>query len=314
MYLTAQILTKNNEKTLRTTIESISPIVSQIVIGDLGSTDNTKNICKQLGVVWENCQGMNRSRARNFLFDTHKSQFHFAIEPWEFLSSGHDRLRKLKCNTMVNIFSNGSLSKDVRIWNTGKYHNPIFERLDEDGLDSNLVLYSAGGVRFEDAMTLLETWKDDNPTSARPYYYHACMLLSESRYEEFLKMADHYLFIEKEQNSMSAIMTRYYYALVQLLYRRKARPALQNLNLCLCVNPLMAEFWCLTGDVYYHLIKDHEKAKDFYENAIILGSRRLTNSPWPMEVAKYSEYPQKMIASCNDIIASRFTYGSVPKK
>lgn len=308
MYLTAQILTKDNEQTIQAAIESISPVVSQILVGDLGSTDQTKEICKSLGVVWENCQGMNRARARNFLMDMHPSQFHMYLEPWEILTSGHNRLRKLKCNTMANIFANGSLSKEVRVWNTGKFHNPIFERLDQDGLSSDLVIYSSGGVHFEDAMRLLEEWRKEKPTSPQPYYYHACMLLSEGRYEEFIQMADHYLFIEKDRNSMSATMTRYYYAMVQLLYRKKARPALQNLNLCLCVNPLMAEFWCLTGDVHYHLLKEFEKAREFYENAIILGSRRLSDSPWPMEVAKYSEYPQKMIASCDKIIKASFTY------
>lgn len=311
MYLTAQILTKNNEQTIQAAIDSISPVASQILVGDLGSTDRTKEICKSLGVVWENCEGMNRARARNFLTDMHPSQFHMYLEPWEILTSGHNRLRKLKCNTMASIFANGSLSKEVRVWNTGRFHNPIFERLDEDGMSSDLVIYSAGGVHFEDAMRLLEEWKKEKPTSPQPYYYHACMLLSEGRYDEFIQMADHYLFIEKDRNSMSATMTRYYYAMIQLLYRKRARPALQNLNLCLCANPLMAEFWCLTGDVHYHLLKEFNKAREFYENAIILGSRRLSDSPWPMEVAKYSEYPQKMIASCDKIIESSFVYASM---
>jgi len=211
---------------------------------------------------------------------------------------------------MASIFYNGSLSKEVRVWNTGRFHNPIFERLDQDGIDSDIVLYSGGGIHFEDAMRLLEEWKKEKPTSPQPYYYHACMLLSEGRYEEFIQMAEHYLFIEKDKNSLSATMTRYYYAMIQLLYRRKARPALQNLNLCLCANPLMAEFWCLTGDVHYHLLKSFEKAKSFYENAMILGSRRLSSSQWPMEVSKYDEYPQKMIESCEKIIKARFVYAS----
>lgn len=309
MYLTAQIITKNNEQTIQSAIESINSVVSQIVIADMGSTDQTKEICKSLGVIWKNCQDMNRSRARNFIIDTHPSEFYMYIEPWEILTNGHNIIRKLKCNVMANIFNNGLfLSKEVRIWNTGRFYNPVFERLDEDGLESNLTIYSEGGINFKDAMDLLDEWKKEKPMSPQPYYYQACMLLSESKYDEFLKVADHYLFIEKDKDNMSSIMTRYYYAMVKILHHKQARPALQNLNLCLCTNPLMAEFWCLTGDVYYHLLKDFKKAKEFYENAIILGSRRLANSLWPMEISKYNEYPQRMIESCDKITESSFTY------
>lgn len=307
--LTAQILTKNNSKTIKQTIESIQPVVSRIVIGDFDSTDNTRDICKDLGTEWVNCQGMNRSQARNFIFELHEDDFQMAIEPWEVIVSGHDRLRKLKDNTMVSIFSNGSITKDVRIWNNGRWHNPVFERLDQDGLFSEIVLYSSGSADFNETMRLIDLWKKSSPTLARPYYYQACMLLSEGKYEEFAKVANHYLFIEKDKG-MSVAMTRYYYALVQLLHYKKAKPALQNLNLCMCANPLMAEFWCLTGDVFYHLLKDYKKAIEFYENAMIMGSRRLSDSPWPMEISKYKDYPQKMIESCRKIIESTAVYGT----
>lgn len=313
-YLITQILTKNNESTIKSSIESISTISNKVVIGDLGSADRTKEICKELDVYWVNCRGMNRSDARNHLCDEFESQFHFYIEPWEILSTGHDVLRKLKHNCMANIFKNDSLSKEVRVWNVGRFQNPVFEKLDKGGKDTILTIYSGGGMSSDDIMELLKEWKSNSPTSAQPYYYHACVLLSEGKYEDFLQVANHYLFIEKDQTSMSSIMIRYYYALVYVIHKKEVRPALQNLNLCLCTNPLMAEFWCLTGDVYYHLIKDFKKAKEFYENAILLGSRRLSNSTWPMEISKYKEYPEKMIESCRKIEESKFTYASKYQK
>jgi hypothetical protein len=100
-------------------------------------------------------------------------------------------------------------------------------------------------------------------------------------------------------------MTRYYYAFVQLTQKRAVRPTLQNLNICLCLKPLMAEFWCLSGDVYYHILSQFELAKEFYENALILGSKRLNDDIWPMDVSKYKKYPTMMIDSCDKILKKK---------
>ncbi len=109
---------------------------------------------------------------------------------------------------------------------------------------------------------------------------------------------------------MPSIMNRYYYALICLQKTTKVKPTLQNLSVCLSVKPLMAEFWCLLGDVYYHRLRKFDFAKEFYENAILLGSRRLKLDKWPMDVSKYKDYPEKMINSCNKIIEAKSFYTS----
>ena len=45
-------------------------------------------------------------------------------------------------------------------------------------------------------------------------------------------------------------------------------------------------------------------AKELYENAIVLGGRRMSNDVWPMDVSKYEEYPQTMISSCEKLIGN----------
>ncbi len=37
----------------------------------------------------------------------------------------------------------------------------------------------------------LNRWKAEKPLSPAPYYYHACVLLGQGKYDDFLKMADH---------------------------------------------------------------------------------------------------------------------------
>ena len=82
---------------------------------------------------------------------------------------------------------------------------------------------------------------------------------------------------------------------------------------CIVKNPTMAEFWCLLADIFY-AINDCEKALCFYENAKILGSRRLKSCDYPMEISKYQEYPNKMIEACKSLKPNLNFYASSLKK
>ena len=70
------------------------------------------------------------------------------------------------------------------------------------------------------------------------------------------------------------------------------------------MKPIMAEYWCVLGDVYYHLAGDYDRAKRFYRNAIILGQKRKEDDMWPVELSKYNTYPEKMIKSCEELLKS----------
>ena len=283
----------------------------------MGSTDNTKEICfktcKSLDLDFYELKTQDRSEARNKLVQmTPDSDSYFWIEPWEILAQGHASLSKFNKKTgYVSILQNQILTHDIRIWEKStKFVNPVFETLNIDQAeDTPILIYSNGNINYEDTMENIIKWKSEQPFSPKPYYYQSCLLLSKGKYEEFLSVADHYMFIEKI-SSMSLIMTRYYYAMVQIMHKRSYKPALQNLNLCLCERPLMAEFWCLMADVYYHLFHKFKDAKEFYENAIMLGAKRLKTDKWPMDISKYRSYPQKMIDSCNSIIDDKTLYVS----
>ena len=234
------------------------------------------------------------------------------IEPWEVVAKGD-----LKCapgNYRVMVIQNGIINKETRIWyNSGpKFINPVFEELNVDSnVQSPLTIYSSGRPNYHGFLDTINKWKEDKPVASVPWYYQACVLLSLGKHEEFLKVSEHYMHVG-DKKSMSAIMNRYYYSLVQLLYCKKVRPTLQNLSICLANKPLMAEFWCLMGDVHYHLRGDYDKAKCFYENAIFLGKKRPLDDEWPIDIAKYSKYPTKMIESCKSLIKESFYLSSLP--
>lgn len=311
--INVQILTQNNEKTIKKTLESILEIKKNIFIGDYGSTDSTLSICKEYGAKIFNVKNLNRNEARDFLSKFSNDELNLWMQPWEILIQYDRKLKDSNSELFyVKILNNTIINWDIRIFNKNyKFINPIFETIDNnkniDPIDSGFTLASQLNYFSNNELEIIQKWKNEKPLSSSPYYYEACILLSMEKYEDFLNVADHYFFIEKN-NSMPLIIMRYYYALVQMYHKNLVKPTLQNLNLCLSMKPLMAEFWCLLGDVYYHLIKNFEISKSFYENAIFLGRKRLKTDRWPMDISKYGNYPKKMIKSCEEILINKSKY------
>jgi glycosyltransferase involved in cell wall biosynthesis len=307
------MLTKNNSRTIKEALNSIAGVKNDavaIMVGDLGSTDDTVEICESKGVEVHDLQGLPRHAARNKMLSFAAPGRHFWMEPWETVVAGHGALHNAKIPVAsATIMKGKTFTPENRLWDGSvKFINPVHEQLDcETGPLSSVTILSRGGLADDEIRLALDKWKADEPLSSKPYYYQAFMLLSQSRFDEFMKAADRYFFMETA-STMSSVMLRYYYAMSNLLHKKAYKPALQNLNLCMCARPLMAEFWCLSGDVYYHLLHRFDQAKVFYENAIALGAKRLRGDGWPIDVAKYREYPEKMIKSCNDILETKGYY------
>lgn len=305
--ITIHILTKNNESTIKSTLESLLCLNGRIIVGDFGSEDGTINLCKKFGVEIVSVKGLKRNEAREKLAKMSGGEWNLWIEPWEILFKNPFSFEKITTNTgYVRVINGNNANWEIRLWkNYCNFINPVFEIIDSsDASNSSMILISRGGPNIDNVFLLLNEWKANEPLASQPYYYQACLLLTQQKYDDFLRVAEHYLFLEKTP-SMSCVMTRYYYAFVQLTQKRAVRPTLQNLNICLCLKPLMAEFWCLSGDVYYHILSQFELAKEFYENALILGSKRLNDDIWPMDVSKYKKYPTMMIDSCDKILTKK---------
>lgn len=299
--ITIQILTKNNEKTIVTTLESLRSINANIIIGDYGSTDGTLEICKKFNVkVKKINSNISRNVARSQLSSDSLNLF---IEPWEIIKSDLSSIKLESNQGYVGVIKNGTITWEIRLWKGIQlFKNIVFEQLEPKSPEkTSIILFSNNDSDMNEMLEKVEKWIIENPFDKSPYYYKSCILLSQGKYKEFIRVADHYLLLDKNQ-SMSSVMTRYYYAVVQLTQNKLVKPTLQNLNLCLCVKPLMAEFWCLTGDVYYHLLNKYRTAKEFYENALFMGSRRLSTDVYPMNISKYNHYPKLMIKSCNELI------------
>ncbi len=295
MNLTIQIITKNNEKTIKKCIESIPNC--NIMIFDIGSTDNTCSICNQFNIKPHKIQfEEDYSKLREKITEKSNTTWQMMIQPWETLIQGSQLLNDIKNECYISILQGNILSKEIRIWGKNtNIINPVFEYIKSDTeLELPIILSSKGDTNNLDKLNLLNKWKTEKPLLADPYYYEACVFLAMGKYNEFLLSSEKFMFMER-LSYKSTILNKYYYSMIQMLFKKNAKIAMQNITQCLANNPLMAEFWCLAGDIYYQLLNDFRKAKSLYENAIIMGNQRRKDSKWPMDINKYKKYPEKMI-------------------
>lgn len=291
--LTTQIITTQvNNKYLKQCIQSIKEVSSEIII------------CSTERIEIEGCRVISLdkitdySKTRNNLIKSSKNEWNFYIQPYEVLSSLFD-LNSLNKDKVYKfpIIENGIIAYETRLWHKSKnikFINPAYEYLDEN-MNYELLpdIYSAGNK--DDYSKILSNWIGRQPTHPEPIYYKAMSLLKQSKYKEFLSYADQFMFIKEKKNLNSQLLIQYYQAMVLFSEYKDANGAIKKIMECIVAKPNIAEFWCLLGDIYYHLIKDWIKAKQFYKNAIILGQNRMSNEVLPMEIAKYRKYPEQQI-------------------
>lgn len=302
--LQTQILVKNNQQTIKKTLESLSLLNHKIVIGDLGCTDDTLRICRDYDAKIYAVNGSDLSKVRNELSC---DQINFYIKPGESLIQGHELLNSINKLSNIYVFKNNIISKETRIWTKEKFKNPIFETIIDKNVDLCSGIIISSNVSASDVvdMKIIKDWMAKRPLDVEPYYYMAFCYLSLRDFEKFLFFANEYCLRETEFNS-SYILIKYYIAQIKL-YKNDIREAAEAILTCISKHPACAEFWCLLGDIFFKQ-KKLNKAKRFYKNAIILGSKRKGDN-LPIEINKYKEYPEKMIKNINEILEKSEIFG-----
>lgn len=309
--ITIQTIIKNDTPDMAEFFKSVSPINPQIIVINIGASDKCIQFCEEnKAEVYRpyDFQG-NYSDVRNEIINKGKYEYQMFMHPWETIIQGWDQLKKINKRAYnVPVIYNGMLSKETRIWNvsTGiKFTNPVCEHLNEKTSNyCNCILSSSNKYDTQERMNDIINWKSKDIQNSDPYYYLALCYLTLGDYPNFLKTSIHYMHINTKK-SVSSTMNKYYFSLVNVYITKLFKPALQNITQCLEINPLMAEFWCLAGDVQYYLLQQYEKAMYLYDNALILGSQRKQDDVWPMDISKYEEYPNKMIKSCKEIVNNK---------
>lgn len=294
---------QNNEQHIKKCLESIKNINAEVLLYDLESQDNTVSIAKQYYNVYNIKDDANRSKIRNLIIEN-KSEWHCYINPWEHITNSELINNAIK-NTKQNyyhflILQNNIIYKEVRLWKNLKFNNYVYESINVKEPNILNCMVFSNGYNINNLDVKLIKWINDHPNLATPLYYRACNEFSKSNWNNFILTANHYLLTEQEVK-VPTIMIKYYLSIVYLHIKQDYAKSIQQALEIIAVKPLMAEFWCLLGDIYYKM-KEYYKAKSFYENAMILGSKRDLNDLYPLEITKYKEYPEHLINSCENIL------------
>ena len=303
--LTSLLLTKNNASTLPKTLESLLPL-GKILVGDRASTDNTVQVARHYGAKVVAVPPDDLSQGRNMLIDCSETEWVLAVEPWEVVINGLAVPEEPKPYSF-QVVNNHVVTKETRLWHRSlglHYENPVYESLAEHIpptlIEKTLIFVTPHADNTEEKKKLLEEWCSRCPTLAVPHYYRAFLHLEQKEYRQFFAESNQFLF--QGGDGIPAAMLQYYQAMTSLYVYKDGRKAQQALLPCLAAHPLMAEFWCLLGDIDYQQHR-YPKAASFYENAILLGQRRLKSDPWPMDLTKYKKYPRLMIDNCQRMAA-----------
>lgn len=269
----------------------------------MGSHDNTLKICQEYNTEVVNIEfEKDYSKARNEIVENSSTDWQFYIDPWEELKSGHDDLLwYITKNNSYKIYKiqGDILTKQTRLWKKSlqKFIRPTYEglypELDEEVI--NCVICGNKDSNKEKMEILLE-WQKNQPHTPNIDYYISCTYLTSGHYDQFIRHAEKFLFAAKQ--STATLLTNYYLAYVFLWVKNKPTECVNRIIHCLSYQPTMAEFWCLLGDVFFQM-GQWGRASIFYHHAIKFGSKRINNDPFPIEINKYQEYPQEMIALCD---------------
>ena len=295
------ILTRDNAETIAGCLDSVRGVCDRVLVADMGSKDGTREIARGRGadvisVVFDG----DFSAIRNRICSDGRNMY---LEPWERVAKGSGLIRGLSGNRSFYVLAGGVVSKQVRLWEGGRFENPVFESV--SGVEAQVTPEVAiiSGRQPSDRASTLEAcriWASRRPTSPDPYYYLACSLLSEGKGREFVAAARKYLSLAVDGGDSVVLMN--YYLARQEFAAGEAREAYRRAVGCLFSNPSFAEFWCLLGDMFCSR-GEYRRAIHMYENARVCGARRKVDDSFPIEISKYESYPSLMEEKCRSAMS-----------
>ena len=302
--LTIQVLTRNNAKTISACLESAARVGGRVIVGDMGSSDDTPHIARSMGAELVAVgDGGDMSDVRNGLCSGGPNMY---LEPWERIARGAEAVGSMEGSRSFYVVSGGYVSKQVRLWDRGRFENPVFETVVGSGavVDPSVVVVSEGQPDNRGQNTeACRRWAARKPTSPDPYYYLACCLLAEGRGREFMVEATKYLNLASGRDDSQVLMN--YYLARQEFIEGDSRRAYQRAIECLFYHPSFAEFWCLLGDMLCSR-GEYRRAVEMYQNARIAGKRRRNDDSFPIEISKYESYPSLMEEKCRKAVGGSF--------
>lgn len=306
--LTVAVAARNNQDTIAECVSSCLSSGLEVLVGDMGSSDETASVAESLGVRVESLGFHDdHSACRNRLMGMIQSEWVLFINGNESIARGGDKIGDFLSGSSkrVSVIQSHVLTKPTRLLRPSSglsFKNPVFEYVDASGELCDLYMKSKPTDCHEENSRIVRSWMRSQPLSTQPHYYMSCVRLAMGSYSEFSKEANHFLFMDKSKGA-SYYMTKYYLSMVCAYHDRDYQQSCRHAMECLADKPTMSEYWCMMGDCYYALNK-FDKAYEFYENALIIGSKRLRGDDMPVHLDCYKSHPSNMMESCRKALGS----------
>ncbi|MFM7668564.1 MAG: glycosyltransferase family 2 protein [Bacteroidota bacterium] len=116
-HISAVIITLNEERNISRCIESLIPVVDEIIIIDSFSTDNTKEICAKYPVKFLQKKWLGYSQTKNFGNSLAENQYILSIDADECLSIQlQEEILSLKTNKLHGVYKINRLTNYCGVW------------------------------------------------------------------------------------------------------------------------------------------------------------------------------------------------------
>lgn len=224
MKISACVITKNEEKNLPTCLNSLRSIVSEMIVVDTGSTDQTVTVAKSLGAKIYHFDWINDfSKAKNFAISKATGDWIIFLDADEYFTSESVLLIPLvikeaevkDCDVIVSLLFNiDMLTKETintvhhtRIFRNHpeiRYEGAVHERIMKSGKAPRGLMASDGLAIIHTGYTsdvqlskekgernikLLNSQLENNPQSGEAYFYLAESYMAARDFEKALKNA-----------------------------------------------------------------------------------------------------------------------------
>lgn len=291
------IIYKNNKDTIKESIESTGGLCKDLILISQESSDGTNEIVNSMGLNFkEESSKKTKAEIKNELLQENENEYLFFLNPNEKIIKS-ENIKTNKDAIRVNVINDDVLTKEIRISNHKcKWENPVFESIYTKDFHISSFYIKIIKNNKENNKLSIESWEKSKPLSLRPKYYKTMNYLAENNYDRFIAESNNYMHLDRSTDE-GTVMMAYYRSLINLYYKDNYLDSIKDIVFCLSCNPQMSEFWCLLGDFYFKL-KNIDKSASFYENALIIASKRDFNDEWPVFLSKYKTHPERMIGLC----------------
>lgn len=313
--ISVQMIVKDEESFLPRVLASLVTLrPAEVLIGDTGSSDRTREIaewfgCKVFNVPW----GDHFAEARNMVCDE-------AEQPWCLWIDADEELAESSANALRKKIKAGHLKGDyhlvrfteppltmyqVRLWRRVDGQKPwrgrVHEKIWMDGPDPqvhpDIVIMQHYDDRrpgkLERNMRLLKMAMGDQPDNHYNVFHAAVLSNMMGDHDQSQKYAEKYMGLAPREDIKTKLYMQYLMAWNATFVHRDYQKAVNLVASALSVDPCAAELWCLMGDIYWWLER-HSDAYVFYENALCLGQAH-PESFWLVDLRKYDEYPRQQL-------------------